>query len=572
MAADVFIALSSIAICFALAWLISSLHRLLKRRYGFRMERVALAIDSANIGIWDWKMDQNDFILCDAGIHRLYGIKYSEDQKPIEFWAKHLHEDDRDRVVRELHDAIEGKNTYNTEFRVVWDDDSIHYLRGTGKVNRGSSGRAVRMVGTNWDVTEARELTAKLAEQHELLRVTLQSISEGVIIKDASRNVIWMNTVAERLTGWSTAEVIGQPVATIFNAIDEGTRLAVDMSVAFFPVKHGVADWTEPTLLIARGGNECIIESTVSPLYGANGDTLGRVLIFRDFTEQRRFAAQTEQTDSLQLELKLKDDFLSHVSHELRSPLTSIYSFSSIIADNLAGETTALQQDYLQIVLKNVDQLQSMIEDLLTVTQSKEGKISIDLQNVSAKEAIVDAVHTIQGVAWTKRIELAVGNVDQHLDVCADPMRLRQILIILLSNAVKFTPERGSISIQVSDEEPGFLLFQVTDTGCGISIKNRTRVFEKLYQVTGPNLSDTSSAGRTGLGLGLYIARDLVARQGGSIWVTGDPDQGSTFNFTLPSYIEASTGSGVAIPQRRSTDLLQERPQPCSQALEADRL
>lgn len=109
MAADVFIALSSIAICFALAWLISSLHRLLKRCDGFRMERVVLALDSANIGVWDWKMDQNDFILCDAGIHRLYGIKYSEDQKPMEFWAKHLHEDDRDRVVREVARRYRGK-------------------------------------------------------------------------------------------------------------------------------------------------------------------------------------------------------------------------------------------------------------------------------------------------------------------------------------------------------------------------------------------------------------------------------------------------------------------------------
>lgn len=523
-------------------------------------ERIILATDSAGIGIWDWKIDEDKFI-CDAWIHRLHGVEPGEEPMPLEFWKKNLHDQDRDRILQALRDAIESDKPYNTEFRVVWKDGSIHHLRATGKVTRDNSGHAICMVGANWDVTEARRLTAQLAAQHELLRVTLQSIGEGVITKDASRNITWMNAVAERLTGWSAAEAIGRPVTEIFKAVNEATRLAEDSHLALFPLGDKAVSSTEPTLLIARGGSECVIESTASPLRNAHQDLLGSVLVFRDITEQRRLAAETERNVKLQFDLKLKDEFLSHVSHELRSPLTSIYSFTSIIADDLAGATTLEQQEYLQIVLKNVVQLQSMIEDLLTVTQSKEGKLIIDLQSVSVAAAIEDAMNTIQSAAAVKRIEFSATESTQLSPVCADPTRLRQVLIILLDNAVKFTPQGGSVTVQTSQTEAGLLLVQITDTGCGIVPEDRVRIFEKLFQVTGPNHADTSHAGRTGLGLGLHIARKLVTLQGGSIWVTGAANEGSTFNFSLPVFIEgcvstATAGETVAHGQRSGPSLM----------------
>jgi signal transduction histidine kinase len=147
--------------------------------------------------------------------------------------------------------------------------------------------------------------------------------------------------------------------------------------------------------------------------------------------------------------------------------------------------------------------------------------------------------------------------------VCADPTRLQQILIILIDNAVKFTPPGGRISVQASQVKEGFVLIQVSDTGCGIASEDRTRVFESLYQVTGPNEPDTSQAGRIGLGLGLHIARDLVTRQGGNIWVSDAPGQGSIFNFTLPISGEASSASAMEPqPLRRKTDASQHKPLP----------
>jgi signal transduction histidine kinase len=255
----------------------------------------------------------------------------------------------------------------------------------------------------------------------------------------------------------------------------------------------------------------------------------------RHAIERQRLQAETDLMRAQQLQLR--DQFLSHVSHELRSPLTSIYSFSTIIADGLAGETNPQQDDYLQIILRNVRQLQSMIEDLLEVTQAQAGKLSVELEPVSLYDAIVYAVDTLQGAALAKEIPLSFHRPMPLPSAYADPTRLRQILTILLDNAVKFTPDGGVVSVQARmlKTDPGFLQVEVSDTGCGISPEVSKHVFERLYQVTDPGRE-----GRKGLGLGLHIAKELVTRQGGQIWVDSEPELGSHFFFTVPVFSLAS--------------------------------
>jgi two-component system, sensor histidine kinase and response regulator len=232
--------------------------------------------------------------------------------------------------------------------------------------------------------------------------------------------------------------------------------------------------------------------------------------------------------------LQMRDDFLSHVSHELRSPLTSIYSFSSIIADGLAGRTTHEQDEYLLIIQKNVRQLQSMIEDLLAVTASKTGKLAVVLQDTSLSEAILDAVHTCEANAREKGVSLSCVVPPRLASAFADPIRLLQVLIILCDNAIKFTPAGGSVTVRagVFEKVPGYLLVEVSDSGCGIKRELLGKIFEHHYQVT-----DSSRDGRKGLGLGLHIAKELTTRQGGAIWATSAPGAGSVFSFTLPVFV-----------------------------------
>ncbi|MGA8765034.1 MAG: ATP-binding protein [Candidatus Sulfotelmatobacter sp.] len=251
----------------------------------------------------------------------------------------------------------------------------------------------------------------------------------------------------------------------------------------------------------------------------------------RHAIERHRMQTETELVRVHQMQFK--DEFLSHVSHELRSPLTAIRQFVTILLDQLAGELNVEQRQYLEIVLRNVKQLQSMINDLFEVSGVQAGKLRIERESTSISDAIVYALSTLQGAAAAKGITLSSDIESRLPPVCADPTRIRQILIILVDNAIKFTPANGVVQVQVHilEKDPHLLLLEVSDSGCGVSPDKTERIFERLFQASDPAL-----AGRKGLGLGLYICKDLVTRQGGTIWATSALGRGAVFSVTLPIF------------------------------------
>src|SRR5580658_4769385 len=246
-----------------------------------------------------------------------------------------------------------------------------------------------------------------------------------------------------------------------------------------------------------------------------------------DITERKRAEEALEQGAKDQI--RFKDEFLSHVSHELRSPLTAIKQFTTILLSGLAGELNKEQREYQQIVLKNIRQLQSMIDDLLDVTRAEAGKLSVEPENASASDAVTDSLNTLRVSSEAKGVSLVSELPPDLPPVHADQTRLRQILIILLDNAIKFTARGGMVRVRARllERDPEFVVLEVSDTGCGMSAEASERVFERLYQVEQP-----SQASRKGLGLGLFICKELVTRQGGEIWVESQPLVGSTFSFT----------------------------------------
>ena len=271
--------------------------------------------------------------------------------------------------------------------------------------------------------------------------------------------------------------------------------------------------------------------------YLIKGQSENRALprALRHAIERHRMQAETDLLRKQQLQLK--DEFLSHVSHELRSPLTAIYQFVTILLDGLAGELNPEQREYLQITLKNSQQLKSMIDDLLDVTRLQAGKARIEPQLTSIPDLIADTVTTLQETAAAKGITLSSNGAPQLSSAYADPTRVRQILIILVDNALKFTPANGVVKVQarVFEKDPRFLLLEVSDSGCGIPPDITEQIFERLYEAPDPGL-----AGRKGLGLGLHICKELVTRQGGQIWASSEPGNGTILSFTLPVFSIAS--------------------------------
>ena len=254
---------------------------------------------------------------------------------------------------------------------------------------------------------------------------------------------------------------------------------------------------------------------------------------------------------SRQQQLEFKNQFLSHVSHELRTPLTCIHQFVTILMDGLAGPILPEQRDHLGTILKSVNQLRAMIRDLVEATRAESGKIRIEPRCISIGVVMQQAVAMMQVTAEEKQIRLEVGLDTKIPLVYADPNRVLEILINLIDNGIKFTPAGGSVMVKVClvDADADFVYVSVADSGCGISPEVKPLIFERLYQ--DPNAVDNN---RKGLGLGLYIAKELVGLHGGRIWVTSEPRHGSTVSFTLPLYSLAKLLTPVIISQGRLRD------------------
>jgi signal transduction histidine kinase len=240
-----------------------------------------------------------------------------------------------------------------------------------------------------------------------------------------------------------------------------------------------------------------------------------------------------------QRELQLKDRLLSHVSHELRSPLAAIYQFITILLDGLAGELSPEQRDCLEIALRNVNQLRAMVSDLLDCSRAANGQLTVTPQPLEVIPVVLETLHTLRPSALQKGIDLLADLPPTGLPmVSADPVRLRQVLANLVDNAIKFTPARGTITVRHRDleHEPQMLCLAVTDTGCGIRPEDTARIFERLSQA-----AETIDERRQCLGLGLYLCSELIQRHGGRIWVESELGQGSTFCFLLPRCSDADS-------------------------------
>jgi signal transduction histidine kinase len=232
-------------------------------------------------------------------------------------------------------------------------------------------------------------------------------------------------------------------------------------------------------------------------------------------------------------QIEFKNQFLSHVSEELRTPLTCIHQFATLLLDGLAGPMGENQTDHLKTVLKSVNQLHAMIRDLFVATCADSGKLHLELRCINVGKLIQQAVGMMESSAAEKHVTLKAG-IDPAIPlVYADPDHSLEILINLIGNGIKFTPPYGAVVVKASMVETDLtaVYLSVSDSGRGIPQDALPLVFDRLYQDVA-----AVDGNHTGLGLGLYIAKEIVTLHGGRMWVASEPGSGSTFSFTLPLY------------------------------------
>ncbi len=379
-----------------------------------------------------------------------------------------------------------------------------------------------------------------LAHANEKFRLMVEGVHDHALLTiDPEGIVTSWNRGAQRLLGYRADEILGRSFSCFFTPEDLAGGLPERLMAR--AKREGRAD-DEGWRIRADGGRFWASVSK-SALYDDAGQVYEFTVLMQDRTEQRKIAAAVEETrlDRIRLQEKL----LSHVSHELRTPLSAIYFFASNVADGILGDLLPEQSEHLQVVIDNANQLTEMVNDLLDISRADAHKLSVEPQYTRPASLISTVLSTCLKNATAKEIRLSLSSsgsspgssscpaLEALPAVWADPARVRQILTNLIDNAIKFTPAHGSVTVnaEICPDEESYLRVSVTDTGIGISPAHCELVFERLAQV-----GDEYRSSRAGLGLGLFIARELVTQHGGRIWVESEPGKGSTFSFTLPIF------------------------------------
>jgi PAS domain S-box-containing protein len=371
-------------------------------------------------------------------------------------------------------------------------------------------------------------LEEKLAETNDRFRWLADGIRDyALFTMDTTGKVTSWNVGAERMLAYTQAEILGQNFSCIFPP--EDIRRCVAEAQLRKALQTGRAEYEGWS--VRRTQEQFWTSISITLLSSREGSIQGFAIIMQDTTEKRKAALVLEE--SRQERGRLQEKFLSHVSHELRTPLTAIYFFTTNVLDGVFGDLTSEQHKHLALALDNVTQLKDMVSDLLDITRVHTHKLTLVHQPTSLVKVTSEVLSTCRIDAAAKNINLRADCASNLPLVWADPARARQILTNLIDNAVKFTPDSGTISVKAKffGEDHDFVCVSVSDSGCGISAENREIIFDRLAQVNGGG-----EGSRSGLGLGLFISRELVSRHGGRIWLDSRPGHGSTFYFTLPVF------------------------------------
>jgi PAS domain S-box-containing protein len=388
------------------------------------------------------------------------------------------------------------------------------------------------------EIVERRKVADALKDSRTLYHSLVESLPVSVWRTDITGRFTFVNEHLCESLGASQEDILGRTAFDFYTRATAEKFSRDDLYV--FQQGEAFEDIQEFESKAGRHGYEQILKT---PFHDGEGRMLGVQGISWDVTERkqaeeemRRIQSQIERTN---LDLRRKNEevqnFYHTLSHELKTPLTSAREFISIVMDGLAGGLNATQREYLGIAKESCNQLRVCINDLLDATRLETGKLSIDLKPASLGMAVQRVVTALTPAAAGKGIELTCEIEPDLPKVGIDESRITQVVTNLLNNALKFTDANGRIEVVVAaSAEDDFLEVSVSDTGRGIPREQMDRIFDRLYQIKSGDASTEQ-----GVGLGLYICRELVRLHGGDIRVESAIGVGSTFTFTVPRQLSS---------------------------------
>jgi PAS domain S-box-containing protein len=385
-----------------------------------------------------------------------------------------------------------------------------------------------RSVAVILDITARKQVERALAESQARLQAIIDTSLTAIVTMDRRGVITDWNPQAEATFGWPREEAVGRVLAdTIVPAQHRAAHragLARYLATGEGPVLGKVLELSA----LAKDGREFPVELAISPASALGGEVLF-VGFVRDITARKEAEdAIKDLNRELQIANKHKSEFLANMSHELRTPLNAILGFSELIIDDTSGKLdAATRSKFLIQINSSGTHLLALINDILDLSKVEAGRMTLALERVSVADVVRGVENTVEPLASKKHIRITT-HVESAGEIEADAAKLKQMLLNLVSNAVKFTPEGGLVTIDVQ-HLAGAVEISVTDTGIGIAESDLNRLFKEFQQLE-------SGAGRRqeGTGLGLALTKRLAQLHGGEVRVTSEPGKGSVFTITMP--------------------------------------
>jgi two-component system, OmpR family, phosphate regulon sensor histidine kinase PhoR len=352
----------------------------------------------------------------------------------------------------------------------------------------------------NWMAEQLQEKVTTLAKERTRLSAVLDHMADGVLIADGHGQVQLVNPAAARLLGTTQSGALRHS----FVQVVRDHRLV--------EVWQRCSDTSEEQIAEVEVDRQNFsVRIIVTPL--REPATQGCLVILQDLTQVRRLET-------------VRRDFISNISHELRTPLASLKALVDTLRDGALDDPPAAER-FLNSIETEVDALTQMVQELLELSRIESGQVPVRLRPTALPDLINPPVERLSSQAERAGLTLTVTLDPDLPPVLADPERVQQVVTNLVHNAIKFTPQAGSITVSAKTA-PREVVVEVTDTGIGIAPKDLPRIFERFYK------ADRARSGG-GTGLGLAIARHIIQAHGGRIWVQSTEGQGSTFSFSLPT-------------------------------------
>ena len=401
----------------------------------------------------------------------------------------------------------------NVVITALFDDSGVHV--GFAKVTR--------------DLSDRRAAEETLRASEERFRQLVQTVKDyAIFMLDPEGMVATWNEGARRIKGYAASEIVGRHFSTFYPAEDVASgKPAFELEVA-----TKVGSFEDEGWRVRRDGTLLWANVVITAMRNPDGALIGFAKVTRDLTERRaaqeRAIADARRVAEAEVANRTKSEFLAAMSHELRTPLNAIGGYAELLEMGIGGPITEQQHSYLSRIRGSQRHLLGIITDLLNYSRLEAGHVTYDVASVPVQSVMDAVLPLVEPQAQAKRIDFVTEACPLDLVARADPLKTEQVVLNLISNAVKFTSAGGRISVRclAADDR---VVIEIKDTGPGIPLEKHEAIFEPFVQ-----LGRTRTTQHEGTGLGLAISRDLARAMGGDVTLESTVGTGSTFTLTLP--------------------------------------